>query len=230
MKCAKAKKWISEYIDGGLDREKASSLEKHLEICQGCRKLLADFRQIKQRAKGLKKTDPSSQAWFLIQERLKEKTQAPVPGPRVRFLFFPAPLRYAVSAALLIFVVAGALVIGLKLWNRGETRIGPNGQEFALAKIQEAEQHYKLAIKALWEAVQSQKDNLDPKIEETFRINLELIDASLAGCRRAVKNNPGDMESRYYLLAVYKKKAELLDSMIEVSSTSQQNKESKTII
>jgi tetratricopeptide (TPR) repeat protein len=122
------------------------------------------------------------------------------------------------------------MIIGLRIGNQSGIQNGTSGQEYALAKIQEAEQHYKLAIKALWEAVQSQKDNLDPKIAETFRINLELIDASLADCRRAVENDPRNMESRYYLLAVYKKKAELLDNMIEVSSTVPKSKESKTII
>jgi tetratricopeptide (TPR) repeat protein len=230
MKCAKAKKLISEYIDGDLDTGKASSLEKHMDACQGCSKLLKDFQKIKQTAKDLSKKEPSSQTWFRIQARLKEKTQAPVPGPRVRFLFFPVRLRFALSTALLLIVAVGVVIIGLRIWNRGGALNGDNGQEFALAKIQEAEQHYKLAIKALWEAVQVQKENFDPKIAETFRINLELIDATLADCKRAIQSDPGDVESQYYLLAVYKKKAELLDSMIEVSSTSSQKKESKTII
>lgn len=230
MKCANVKKLISEYIDGDLDAGKTSSLEKHMETCQDCPKLLKDFQQIKQTAKGLSRTEPSGQTWFRIQARLKEKTQGSVPEPRVRFLFFPARLRYAVSTALLLFIAVGVVVIGLRVWNREGTVKGSNGQEFAMAKIQEAEQHYKLAIKALWEAVQAQKENFDPKLAETFRINLELIDATLADCKRAIQSDPGDVESQYYLLAVYKKKAELLDSMIEVSSTSSQKKETKTII
>jgi tetratricopeptide (TPR) repeat protein len=230
MKCANVKKLISEYIDGDLDAGKASFLEKHMETCQDCPKLLKDFQQIKQTAKGLSRTEPSGQTWFRIQARLKEKTQGSVPEPRVRFLFFPARLRYAVSTALLLFIAVGVVVIGLRVWNREGTVKGSNGQEFAMAKIQEAEQHYKLAIKALWEAVQAQKENFDPKLAETFRINLELIDATLADCKRAIQSDPGDVESQYYLLAVYKKKAELLDSMIEVSSTSLQKKETKTII
>jgi hypothetical protein len=230
MKCAKAIKLISEYIDGDLDEGKASFLDKHMDTCQDCRELLKDFQQIKQTAKGLSKREPSGQTWFRIQARIKEKTQGPVPEPRVRFLLFPARLRYAVSASLLIFVVVGAVVIGVRVWNREGTVKGNNGQEFALAKIQEAEQYYKLAIKALWEAVQAQKENFDPKIAETFRINLDLIDATLSDCKRAIQSDPGDLESQYYLLAVYEKKAELLDSMIEVSSTSSQKKESKTII
>ena len=57
------------------------------------------------------------------------------------------------SAALLMFVVVGAVVIGLRVWNRnGVSEV--SGQALALAKIQEAEQYYKLAIKSLWEAVQ----------------------------------------------------------------------------
>ena len=230
MKCAKTKKLISEYIDGDLDTAKASSLEKHLNTCPDCQDLLKDFQQIKQKAKSLAKAEPSGQTWYRIQARLKEKTQVPVPGPRVRFLFFPARLRYAVSTALLLFIAVGAVIIGLRVLNREGSISGINGQELALAKIQEAEQHYKLAIKALWEAVQAQKENFDPKIADTFRINLELIDASLADCKRAIKSDPDDFESQYYLLAVYKKKAELLDSMIDVSSTAPQKKKSQTII
>lgn len=230
MKCAKAKKFISEYIDGDLNAGRASSLEKHLDACPDCQGLLKDFQQIKQKALDLVRAEPSGQTWFRIQARLKEKTQAPVPGPRVRFLYFPVRLRFAVSTALLLLIAVGAVIIGSRIWNRGDMLNGNNGQKYAMAKIQEAEQHYKLAIKALWEAVQAQKENFDPKLAETFRINLELIDVSLTDCKRAIKSDPDDLGSQYYLLAVYKKKAELLDSMIEVSSTSLPKKESKTII
>jgi len=231
MKCAKAKKDISEYIDGELSVDRASSLEEHLKACPGCQSLLEDFRQIKERAGRLLKSEPSGQTWFRIRARLKETAQTPLPGRRARFLLFPARLRYATSAALLLFVVIGGILIGLRIGDRRGTGYeGMNGQEYALAKIREAEEHYKLAIKALWEAVQAQKDNIDPQVAETFRMNLELIDASLADCKRAVKLDPGDMESRYYLLAVYKKKAELLDSLIEVSSAPPQMKESRTTI
>jgi tetratricopeptide (TPR) repeat protein len=231
MKCAKAKKYISEYIDGDLSRNKASSLEKHLKACPDCQSQLEDFQQIKERAGRLLKSEPSGQTWFRIQARLKENTQVSSTGPKVRFLFFPARLRYAVSAALLLFVVIGGIVIGVRIWDRrGIVYDGSNGQEYALAKIREAEEYYKLAIKALWEAVQAQKENFDPQVAETFRVNLELINASLADCKRAIENDPRDLESQYYLLAVYKKKAELLDNMIEVSSAQPQMKESRSTI
>lgn len=231
MKCAKAKKLISEYIDNDLDKEKTASLRKHLDMCPECQDLMKDFQQIKQKAKGLKRAEPSGQTWFRVQSRLQERTQSPSSSPRIRFLFFPAKLRYAVSAALLLCVVAGAVVIGIRIGHRGGILDSAlSGQEYALAKIKEAEEHYKMAIKALWEAVQAQKENIDPQVAETFRTNLELIDMSLADCKRAIESDPSDVETLYYLLAVYKKKTELLDSMIEVSSAPPQKKESRTTI
>lgn len=231
MKCAKAKKLISEYIDNDLDKEKTASLRKHLDMCPECQDLMKDFQQIKQKAKGLKRAEPSGQTWFRVQSRLQERTQSPSSSPRIQFLFFPAKLRYAVSAALLLCVVAGAVVIGIRIGQRGGIADSAlSGQEYALAKIKEAEEHYKMAIKALWEAVQAQKENIDPQVAETFRTNLELIDMSLADCKRAIESDPSDVETLYYLLAVYKKKTELLDSMIEVSSAPPQKKESRTTI
>lgn len=229
MKCYKARKCISDYIDGALDAGRVSSLEKHLDTCSDCRQMLQDFQKIKKQARNLAEFEPSGQIWFRIRSRLKEKTEDREAEAKARFLLFPARLRYAVSAALLMLVVVGAFVIGLRMLDRKGPLSQGSGQDLALAKIQEAEQHYKLAIKALWEAVQAQKGNIDPDVAEAFRVNLQIIDSSLADCRRVVENDPADVESRYYLLAVYKKKAELLDSMMELSMTAPQMKESKTI-
>lgn len=233
MKCSKAKKLISDHIDGDLDPRKASSIKNHLEACPDCQKLLKDFQKISDRAKNLEKKSPSGQVWFRIQTRLREEKQkevVPAWGGRARALLLPAKLRYAVSAAFLLLVVVSTVIITLRIENRARIVSGPNGEKYALAKLEEAEHHYQLAIKALWEAVQAQKESFDPKVAEIFRANLEVIDASIADCRKAMESDPDDLESRYYLLAMYKKKADFLDNIIEVVSTSSQKKESNNII
>jgi tetratricopeptide (TPR) repeat protein len=233
MKCSKAKKFISEYIDGDLDSRKASTLKEHLEACPDCQKLLKDFQKITDQAEGLEQKSPSGHVWFRIQARLREEKQkekVPEWGGRERILLFPAKLRYAVSAAFLLLVVVSAVIIGLRFGNRARFLSGPNGEKYALAKLEEAEHHYQLAIKALWEAVQVQKVNFDPKVAKIFRTNLEVIDASIADCRKAMESDPNDLESRYYLLAMYKKKADFLDNIIEAASTSSQKKESNNVI
>lgn len=232
MKCAKAKKLISDYMDGDLDTKKSSMLKEHLGTCPECRKLFKDFERIADRAKTLAEKEPSRQIWFRILAGVKEENQEtvrPVRIPRARYLLFPAKLRYAVSAVLLMFLVGGGVFIGYRVLHRGVSPQGNSGQEYAMKKIKEAEEHYKQAIKALWEAVQAQRENFDPEMAKTFLTNLKLIDASLAECKKAVESDPGNLDSRYYLLAVYEKKAELLDDMMEISATSPQTKESKTI-
>jgi hypothetical protein len=233
MKCSKAKKLISEYIDGELDEKKASSLKDHFEVCPECKKFLKDFQKITDQAKDLEDMSPSGQTWFQIQARLREErqeTRTPAWGQRRRILLFPPALRYAVSAAFLLLVVFGAVIIGLRFGDRAGFPSAANGEKYALSKLEEAEHHYQLAIKALWEAVQAQKENFDPKVAEIFQKNLKVIDASIADCRKALESNPGDLDSRYNLLAIYKKKADFLDDIISVISASSQKEALKKVI
>jgi len=125
--------------------------------------------------------------------------------------------------------VAAAVFIGLRVGIPEKTTSSPNGQNYALAKLKEAEHHYQMAIKALWEAVQAQKKSYDPQIAKIFKANLEIIDDSIQACKLALQSDPRDLESRKFLLAAYKKKAELLGSMMEISINSSQ-KPSKKII
>lgn len=233
MKCSKAKKLISEYIDGELDEKKASSLKDHFEVCPECQKFLKDFQKITDQAKDLEERAPSGQTWFRIQAQLREErreTRAPALGQRRRILLFPPALRYAVSTAFLLLVVFGVIIIGLRFSDQAGFPSGTNGEKYALAKLEEAEHHYQLAIKALWEAVQAQKENFDPKVAEIFQKNLKVIDASIADCRKALESDPSDVDSRYNLLAIYKKKADFLDDIISVISTPSQKEELKKVI
>lgn len=233
MRCSKAKKLISEYIDGELDPKRASSLKDHFDACPDCRKFLRDFQTITDRAKDLEEKSPSGKTWFRIQARLREKreeTRLPAWGQRRRILLLSPALRYAVSAAFLILVFFGVLIIGLRFRNQAGIPSGANGEKYALAKLEEAEHHYQLAIKALWEAVQAQKENFDPKVAEIFQKNLKVIDASIADFRKALEKDPNDLDSRYNLLAIYKKKADFLDDIIDVISSSSQKEVTKKVI
>ncbi len=51
MRCSKARKLISEYIDRSLQARKNTSVEQHLDICPDCRHLLEDFEAIVEDAK-----------------------------------------------------------------------------------------------------------------------------------------------------------------------------------
>ena len=57
MRCKTAKKWASDYVDGGLEGSRRERLERHIRSCSECRKLVHDFQRIVDRAGDL--TEPS---------------------------------------------------------------------------------------------------------------------------------------------------------------------------
>ncbi len=226
MRCTTAKKWISEHIDAELDRKREAALAEHCAACSDCQKLMKDFQKISQSAAHLKEISPPESAWLKIQEKLPagEQQVIKIAPDRSRWLSQPR-LSYAVSAALVLLVVIGIFVI--RPFDRNGPGILPlsESQQYTLAKLQEAEHHYKLAINALAEAVAGQEGELDPKMTEVFRTNLAIIDASIGACQQAILNNPNNIESRNYLLSAYREKTNLLSQMMAVSDKPSKQRE-----
>jgi len=218
MRCTTAQKWISEYIDDGLGKKRLAALEEHCATCPDCQKLMADFRKIAQSAAELKEISPPERTWVKIQEKLptgEQKVISVVP-PRPGCLSRPK-LSYVLSAALILLVVIGVFMIQPFKRNGHDILTATESQQYTLAKLQEAEHHYKLAIKALVEAVAAQEGRLDPKTAEVFRTNLAVIDASIDACQQALSDNPSDIESRNFLLAAYREKTNLLTQMMTIT-------------
>jgi anti-sigma factor RsiW len=224
MRCSEARKLISEYIDGNLDA-KSSPVKKHLEDCSDCQRVLKDFQSITEKAKKLEKLSPSPQTWFKIMSKLTAEEQRvmairPQKKEWFSFLSYPGRFKYALSAALVLLVIIGIVAIGPRFW-RGKDVFGGNGtQKFTLAKLQEAEHHYQLAIKALMEAVSAQEGNINPQTAEVFRKNLDIIDSTITACQQAVIHEPDNIVARNYLLAAYMEKVDLLNTMMDIKKKS----------
>lgn len=221
MKCQTAKKWISEYIDGDLDAANKARLDAHCAQCASCKKVLEDFQTISESAKELDSYSPPESAWRKILEKMTSEEQevhSLAPHKQSRFGF--PRLSYVLSAVLLAAFVSLVIIYGPRYWSGRAAIPGLENKSYTLAKLEEAEHHYQLAIKALSEAAMAQNEKLDPGVAEVFRTNLELIDRSINACRQAVINNPTDIESRKYLLAAYKEKTDLLNDIMAVEDTS----------
>jgi predicted anti-sigma-YlaC factor YlaD len=220
MKCLTAKKWISEYIDGDFDAEKKVKLDEHCAECADCRKLLEDFQTISASSKKLDAFSPPESTWGKIQERMTTEEQEVLTLIPQKQGWFSLPrLSYVLSALLIVVFLSLVFIYGPRYWS-GQTVIPDlENQQYTLAKLEEAEYHYQLAIKALNEAAMAQRESLDPQVAEVFRTNLELIDQSINACRQAVLSDPNDIESRKYLLAAYKEKTDLLNEIMAVNVT-----------
>ena len=228
MRCAAAKRLISDYVDGGIAGDKEPRLKRHLEACPDCRELLRDFERIVEEAKDLPTPMPSPLAWQRIAAGVKHAWQnilADSKERKSRFVWtgMPVGLRYALAAALALVVISGGLIVGLR--SRGTS--GP--EDYALAKLKEAQHHYVLAIKALDEAIGAQKDGLDPRLAEVFRRNLQDINETIQACERVVEKNPNDLAVQAYLLSIYKDKVTVLEQMMGAKKASSEKRTGLTL-
>jgi hypothetical protein len=112
MQCFKAKKLLSSYLEGQLDKHSSMQLEKHLAGCDACRRQVEDLALLIGELKGLApvKAPPDflDQIHARLQPRLRRHHFA-------KKLFHPLrikiPLELASAAALALLIVA---VIGIQ--------------------------------------------------------------------------------------------------------------------
>jgi len=218
MRCVRAQRYISEYVDGALESGKAAELERHLQSCPACREVLEDFRSMKDAGSDLETPEPGDAVWLKIRSRLPAAAEpaAPVRVPGRWALGWNTPaLRWAGAAALAFILIASGVYIGIGLGRRGAPAYPRNSEKYTLAKLDEAERYYQQAIRSLSEAFTAEKGTMVPEVAEVFEKNLAVIDGTIQACRQAVLKEPNDLEARNFLLAAYMNKMTFLDTALD---------------
>jgi hypothetical protein len=174
-------------------------------------------------ARGLDAPAVPNQAWTRIRARLRDGAAVPLRDKLPAFAASPlGSRRLAFAAALLALTViaAGAIFFSLRK-GRDLVVSGPDQQEQrTLAKLDEAERYYELAVKSLGEALAGDKGRRSPEVAEMFEKNLEVIDAMIQACRQAVRSEPDNVQARDYLLAAYKEKIVLMGDLLDMNRKS----------
>jgi anti-sigma-K factor RskA len=221
MRCSRAQKYISEYVDGSLETKKSAALERHIETCHACREVLSDFRAMTAAASKLESPVPDKAVWLKLKARLTAAETKPAvamdraPWRRWAFGWSTPALKFATAAALALLLVGSGIYVGVRLGNRGTAAYLKNSEKYTLAKLDEAEGYYKKAIQSLSEALAAQKGMMVPQVADMFEKNLAVIDATIQACRTAVLKGPDDLQARNYLLAAYMDKVSFLDTALD---------------
>jgi hypothetical protein len=210
MRCAKARRLISERVDGGLNARQGERLRRHLETCLNAGRS-GGFRGHRRDAGSLEA--PSRRTGPAVKAGLQTAGREPAPAVAVPgFAFGPARWRLAATAFAALTLVAGGVLVGLRLTRTGRAPADP--ERYTLAKLDEAEHYYQLAIKSLSEAFAAGKKDLAPEVAEMFQKNLDVVDVTIQACRAAVVAEPDNIEARDFLLAAYREKMTLLDTVL----------------
>jgi hypothetical protein len=223
MNCAKAARWTSEYADGALDAGKSARLERHLESCPACRDLLQDFRAMARDARRLDAPKIPAQAWTRIRARLRDGAAVPLGDKRPAFATSPLGgrrLAFVAASLALMVIAAGAFFFSLRKGKDLVVEGSDQQEQRTLAKLDEAERYYELAVKSLGEALAGEKGRLSPEVAEMFEKSLEVVDTTIQACRQAVRSEPDNVQARDYLLAAYKEKIVLMGDLLDMNRKS----------
>ncbi len=156
MECAAIQELLSEYIDGALDVKAKEAVEKHIAVCENCKKELASLRAVVEELGSLDQVKAPADFLEKIHERMEPRFSI---DRLIRKLFVPfhikIPLELAAVATVTILVV---LVLNIQQ------------PEIQMMKIPTASKSQRLADKSkedrIKPAFNKEAKSLAPVLEE----------------------------------------------------------------
>jgi tetratricopeptide (TPR) repeat protein len=233
---------LSDYVDGeDLDPVERAAIEAHLGTCAACRTTLSELRAVAARAASLPDDSPAADLWPGIADRLDSSERVvPFVKPSARRFSFTLP--QLVAAGLALMVLSGGMVWFARHGGLGSSlpqvtatnEITPDISEAAggaaplrITQANFADAQYDQAIADLEKALEAGRSRLDPETVRILEANLSAIDAAIAQCRKALRNDPANVylnnhfaESRQRKLALLRRASALAMADHEVGAGS----------
>jgi len=116
MRCAAARKWISDDLDGRLSQRRTEALERHLHGCEACRSYRRDLAVIQARTRARPVPSLSPEDWSRFELDLEREIrrapqvvqeEAPRIGQRMRWAWAGAALALLACAAVIFVTMRG---------------------------------------------------------------------------------------------------------------------------
>lgn len=238
MKCEQVKGLIEDYSYGELESSLQSGVERHLEACRECSKLLEElvaeeklfssYAELTSRELG-----QDSSLWSRVRNSVTgypvtnfAQNNYPMSNPgeiggRVACHRISSPklLRQLSYAAAFVVVVIATTLVTLH-YSGGDRKVTERAAktdgsfQSAMRSIERAEQEYLNAITILSELAEKRKPKLDAKLVAELEHNLRMIDQAIAATSKAYRAHPHDPDLAFYMLSAYRKKVDLLQELI----------------
>lgn len=106
MRCSKASKYLSSYVDSELDAKEVALLESHLAQCDQCAGELEQVRQLKSLFSQAQRFSAPPAFRVKVMERINEQ-------PAEGFSLFPMFIRFAEAGVFILAITAGVMSGGM---------------------------------------------------------------------------------------------------------------------
>lgn len=210
---------ISLQIDGDMSPAQVVEAERHVAACSRCAALYADLRIVVSEASQLPLFEPDDRVWGRLRAECKAEglIHPPESSSGAWRSWFPVPnWRLATATATLVVMISLASV-----WVYRGLRVAPTNSTFNTAQemqvtseVRMAEENYLQAINSLQAISQARMAQMDPSVKSVLEDNLATIDYYIDKCHETVINEPSNALAQRYLLEAYRKKVDLLASIV----------------
>jgi len=197
---------LNDFVDDALSADEVLQVEALMAVDAQVRAEVAFLRQLTQ------------DALFLSSERLPERDLWPgVAGRLAQTPAFPWHRWARHAAAAILLVTASSAVTVLVMKQTMDVpiveKMGTNTTP-VMAAFQATEQTYSSAIAQLTETFHQRKDALAPETISAIESNLKVIDDAIHASRMALDADPNNQASVHLILAMYKRKVDLLQQIV----------------
>ena len=220
-----------EQFEQILEQQDLAALPKpalaHLETCEACRALSADFDAIHDMALELGHDGiaPPERVWVSLRNQLEaegliyDSPEVPRNASPASPGWWAAFQRPAVAGAFLGLVLAAASLIGY-FSNFAQTAV--NSQltiQQEVSPVPAADSIFKEEVLMVGNDSIPGLQRQDTAVTASIRRNLQIVDNFIAICEKNVREQPDNEMAREYLYGAYQQKAELLATATNHSMT-----------
>jgi len=223
MQCEQFEQLLEQQDEGALPKPALA----HLETCEACRALSADFSAIHDMALELggEGIAPPERVWISLRNQLEaerlilQPQAAPRSASRASSGWWSVFQRPAVAGAFLGLVLAAASTVGY-MSNFAQTAVHSQlAFQPETSPVPAADSVFKEEVLTVGSDSIPGLQRQDTAVTASIRRNLQIVDNFIAICEKSVREQPDNQMAKEYLYGAYQQKAELLATAMNRSMT-----------
>ena len=221
MQCEQFEQILEQHDDGPLPQPALS----HVDECESCRSLFADFGEIRGAAMelGVEGIAPPNHIWVSLLNQLEAEGiihDGHGAAQSVRQGWWSAFQRPALAGAFLALILVAATAMTFK---QDSSQFAAPPQIAAVEQnspaIPSADTVFKEEVLTVGNDSVPGLPTEDAAVTASIRRNLGIVDNFIAMCEKSVREQPDNEMAREYLYGAYEQKAELLATATSRSLT-----------